>query len=172
MVYINDLLSSGWIPELFPKDELDGLVGKIRAEAKQAGCNDVPDELFNFFLDKVRRNLHLCLCFSPVGDMFRIRARMFPAVINCTSIDWFFEWPRDALIDVATRKLIDIEFPTDEIREGVAANMAETHLSIGEANKEFLALERRYNYTTPTSFLELIKFYEMLLAKKQGKITD
>lgn len=34
LVYINDLLSSGWIPELFPKDELDGLVGKIRSEAK------------------------------------------------------------------------------------------------------------------------------------------
>jgi dynein heavy chain len=139
LVYINDLLSSGWIPELFPKDELDGLIGKIRSEAKQAGCNDVPDELFTFFLDKVRKNLHLCLCFSPVGDLFRIRARMFPGVINCTSIDWFFEWPRNALIDVATRKLIDIEFPTDEIREGVAANMAETHIVIGETNKEFLA---------------------------------
>jgi dynein heavy chain len=73
----------------------------------------VPDELFEFFLNKVRKNLHLCLCFSPVGDLFRIRARMFPGVINCTSIDWFFEWPRKALIDVATRKLIDIEFPTD-----------------------------------------------------------
>jgi dynein heavy chain len=139
LVYINDLLSSGWIPELFPKDELDGLIGKIRSEAKQAGCQDVPDELFAFFLDKVRKNLHLCLCFSPVGDQFRIRARMFPGVINCTSIDWFFEWPRNALIDVATRKLIDIEFPTDEIREGVAANMAETHIVIGETNKEFLA---------------------------------
>jgi len=34
LVYINDLLSSGWIPELFPKDELDGLIGKIRSEAK------------------------------------------------------------------------------------------------------------------------------------------
>ena len=40
---------------------------------------------------------------------------------------------------MATRKLIDIEFPTDEIREGVAANMAETHIVIGETNKEFLA---------------------------------
>jgi dynein heavy chain len=97
---------------------------------------------------------------------------MFPGVINCTSIDWFFEWPRNALVDVATRKLIDVEFPSDQIREGIAANMAETHIAIGEANKEFLAVERRYNYTTPTSFLELIKFYEMLLGQKQGKITD
>lgn len=172
LVYINDLLSSGYIPELFPQDELDGLIGKIRSEAKGAGVNDVPDEMFEYFKDKVRKNLHLCLCFSPVGDQFRIRARMFPGVINCTSIDWFFEWPRNALVDVATRKLIDVDFPTDDIREAVAANMAETHISIGEANKDFLANERRYNYTTPTSFLELIKFYDMLLGQKRGKITE
>jgi hypothetical protein len=36
-------LSSGYIPELFAKDELDALLGKIRAEAKGAGYEDVPD---------------------------------------------------------------------------------------------------------------------------------
>jgi len=50
--------------------------------------------------------------------------------------------------------------------------MAHVHLSIGDANLEFLAAERRYNYTTPTSFLELINFYKLLLGKKRGKITD
>lgn len=172
LVYINDLLSSGWIPELFPKDELDGLLGKVRAEAKSAGYLDTPDQLFEFFLDKVRKNLHLGLCFSPVGDAFRFRARMFPGVINCTSLDWFHEWPRAALVDVAARFLAEIEFPTDEIRAAIGAHMAEVHLSIGEANLEFLAAERRYNYTTPTSFLELINFYKLLLGKKRGKITD
>ena len=50
--------------------------------------------------------------------------------------------------------------------------MAEVHLSIGDANQEFLRMERRYNYTTPTSFLELINFYKLLLDKKRDKITD
>ena len=38
---------------------------------------------------------HVVLCFSPVGDLFRIRAmhRRFPVLINCTSIDWFHAWP-------------------------------------------------------------------------------
>ena len=45
------------------------------------------------------------LCFSPVGVTFRIRARMFPGLINCTQIDWFHAWPRGALIDVANRFL-------------------------------------------------------------------
>jgi len=37
LVYINDLLSSGYIPQLFPSDELDGVLGKIRSEAKAEG---------------------------------------------------------------------------------------------------------------------------------------
>jgi len=172
LVYINDLLASGYIPELFAKDELDALVGKIRAEAKGAGYDDVPDELFGYLLDKVRKNLHLALCFSPVGDTFRIRARMFPGLINCTSMDWFHEWPRDALIDVAKRFLAEIEFPQDEIRENIALHMAHVHLSIAEANADFLIQERRRNYTTPTSFLELINFYKMLVNSKRGKISE
>jgi dynein heavy chain len=31
---------------------------------------------------------------------------------------------------------------------------------------------RRHNYTTPTSFLELIQFYKKLLGQKQGAITE
>jgi len=34
LVYINDILSAGYIPDLFAKDELDEKIGKIRSEAK------------------------------------------------------------------------------------------------------------------------------------------
>jgi dynein heavy chain len=166
------MLSSGWIPSLFADDELDTITGKVRAEAKNAGYMDTPDQLFDFFLDKVRKNLHIALCFSPVGDAFRFRARKFPGIINCTSIDWFHEWPKVALIDVANRFLADVELPNDEIKEYIALHMAELHLSIGEANIDFLAMERRYNYTTPTSYLELISFYKSLLDRKRDKITE
>lgn len=112
------------------------------------------------------------LCFSPVGDMFRFRARQFPALISSTSIDYFFDWPRDALVGVADRFLSKIEFPTEEIQVAISNHMANVHLSIGAANKDFLERERRYNYTTPTSFLELISFYQKLLEEKQGAIVD
>lgn len=169
LMYINDLLASGYIPELFAKDELDGLLGKVRGEAKAAGYQDSPDQLFEFFLDKARKNLHLGICFSPVGDAFRIRARMFPGIINCTTLDYFFDWPRDALVNVANRFLGEIEFPTEEIQAAIAENMATTHLSIAAANKDFKDMERRFNYTTPTSYLELISFYKALLGKSRVK---
>jgi dynein heavy chain len=174
LVPINDLLAAGWIPELFPPDELDTVRSKVRSEAKQQGFLDTPDQLEAFFRDKVRKNLHLGLCFSPVGDAFRFRARMFPGLINCTSLDWFHPWPRDALIDVAYRFLSEVELPGegDELCQAISQHMAMVHLSIEEANEEFRAAERRNNYTTPTSFLELITFYKLLLNRKRGHITE
>ena len=172
LVYINDILSAGYIPELFAPDELDAILGKIRGEAKSMGVLDAPEHLMNFFINKVRKNLHVGLCFSPVGDAFRFRARQFPALINSTTIDWFHAWPRDALVGVAQRFLANIEFPTDEIRDAIANHMANVHLSIDDANTQFKIQERRFNYTTPTSFLELINFYQKLLGSKQGQIID
>lgn len=172
LMYINDILSTGYIPELFASDELEAITGKVRAEAKSNGYLDTPDELFKFFLEKTKINLHLDLCFSPVGDAFRIRSRMFPGLINSTSIDYFHPWPRDALINVAQRFLGEIELPSEELCMTLSTHMAYVHMSIDEANNRYRTQERRNNYTTPTSFLELIKLYKNLLGSKRGKIID
>lgn len=61
------------------------------------------------------------LCFSPVGSTLRVRARRFPAVVNCTAIDWFHEWPEDALVSVSSRFLEetpDIEVSRDPAQLG------------------------------------------------------
>ena len=34
---------------------------------------------------------------------------MFPALVNCTTIDWFSEWPVDALKEVSLKFLGDID---------------------------------------------------------------
>mmetsp|Transcript_22006 Transcript_22006/g.10349 ORF Transcript_22006/g.10349 Transcript_22006/m.10349 type:complete len:93 (+) Transcript_22006:3779-4057(+) len=90
--------------------------------------------LWEYFIDKVRMNLHIILCFSPVGEAFRIRARKFPGLINCTSIDWFHAWPRTALVNVANRFLSEIEFESEDIQLLIANYMADVHVSIDEAS--------------------------------------
>lgn len=64
---------------------------------------------WDFLVQQVRRNLHVCLCFSPESDGFRRRALRFPALINCTSIDWFHPWPLEALRSVSKRFLGQIK---------------------------------------------------------------
>lgn len=53
-----------------------------------------PLAMYNYFIDRVRQNLHVVLAMSPIGDAFRNRLRMFPSLINCCTIDWFQVWRR------------------------------------------------------------------------------
>ena len=39
---------------------------------------------------------------------------MFPSLVNCTTIDWFTEWPHDALEKVASKFLEDMDMD-DEV---------------------------------------------------------
>lgn len=109
LVLINDMLASGEIMELFPDDELENISNGVRNEIKQQGIMDTKENCWRYFIDKVRRMLKTVLCFSPVGSTLRIRARKFPAIVNCAQIDWFHEWPENALESVSKRFLSDID---------------------------------------------------------------
>ena len=67
LVYINDLLSTGYIADLCSPEDKDNFSNSVRNECKQAGIIDTPDNLWDFFISKVRKYLHVCLCFSPVS---------------------------------------------------------------------------------------------------------
>ena len=48
--------------------------------------------------------------------------------------------------------------------------MAFVHSSVNSASISFLNNEKRYNYTTPKSFLEQIALYQNLLTKKDEEL--
>lgn len=62
----------------------------------------------------------------------------------------------------------------ESLRDPVSRFMAYAHTSVNMASKLYLQHERRYNYTTPKSYLEQINLYSKLLRQKsielQGKV--
>lgn len=56
--------------------------------------------IFTIYLSRVRKNIHLIIAMSPLGSAFTTRLRMFPSLVNCCTIDWFTEWPEEALLGV------------------------------------------------------------------------
>eukprot|EP00698_Gefionella_okellyi_P011837 TRINITY_DN3147_c0_g1_i1.p1 TRINITY_DN3147_c0_g1~~TRINITY_DN3147_c0_g1_i1.p1 ORF type:complete len:4003 (-),score=857.71 TRINITY_DN3147_c0_g1_i1:159-12167(-) len=171
LVYINDLLASGDIPDLFATEDKDNIINGIRAEVKGAGLQDTRETCWEYFLNKVRRNLHVILCFSPVGDAFAIRPRRFPALINCTVIDWFHPWPEDALLSVARRFLADTDLGDEAARDGITRFMPFAFKAVNEVSARYLEIERRYNYTTPKSFLGVVDLYKSMLSKRRQVLT-
>lgn len=116
LVFINDLLSSGEIPDLFPAEDKDEIINAMRSETKAAGLIDTNDNCWATFINKVKENLHMVFTASPVGDNFRIRSQRFLATINSTVIDWFQPWPEASLLSVAERFLKDVDLGSDTVR--------------------------------------------------------
>ena len=107
---INNILSSGEVPNLFDKDERSAIFDSMRAKLKQyPSYEDTAEDLWSLFVARVRDNLHVVLAMSPVGDGFRDRTRMYPSLVACTTMDWFHEWPKEALEEVAASFLADTQ---------------------------------------------------------------
>ena len=169
---INNILSSGEVPNLFQKDELPEIFDGLRKPAEVAGVEEVPDLLWEFFIERVRSNLHIVLAMSYVGPALRERCRYYPGFVNCTTIDWFHSWPSEALTSVALKFLSEVPLDSDDMRAEVAGVFATIHISSQTASARMAAELKRYNYITPTQYLELVKGYKSLLAEKSKELGD
>ncbi|XP_069790703.1 dynein axonemal heavy chain 7 isoform X2 [Narcine bancroftii] len=170
---INNLLNAGEVPNLFPVDEKQEVCERMRLidrqKDKSKQTDGSPLALFNMFIERCRNQLHVVLAMSPIGDAFRNRLRKFPALVNCCTINWFQSWPEDALEAVAKRSLGDIEM-SERIRVCCIDMCKSFHTSTIELSEKFHTELQRYNYVTPTSYLELISTFQTLLETKRTEV--
>ncbi|MEJ1273900.1 hypothetical protein NN561_004775 [Cricetulus griseus] len=168
---INMLLNTGDVPNIFPADEKAELVEKMQTAVRTEGekIEVTPVSMYNFFIDRVKKNLHIVLAMSPIGDAFRTRLRMFPSLINCCTIDWFQAWPTDALELVANKFLEDVELD-DSIRTEVISMCKYFQESVKKLSLDYYDTLLRHNYVTPTSYLELILTFKTLLNSKRQEV--
>ena len=162
---VNNILNNGEIPNLFAAPEdyntvTEAMKDAVKGDPKWKDMGD--PELFALFKDRCRDNIHVMLAFSPIGEDFRRRLRMFPSIVNCTTIDWFLPWPNDALASVAHYFLEEVELPE---RDGIVDIWVDMQVRARLLTQKYLEEHRRYYYVTPTSYLELIKAFKSLLDK-------
>ena len=93
---ICNILNNGEVPNLFPTEEKMKIIEEMSGQTQ-----GTPNEKYLYFVQQCKKNLHLVICMSPVGEAFRRRLRTFPALVNCTTIDWFLPWPEEALRSTA-----------------------------------------------------------------------
>ncbi|XP_068440309.1 dynein axonemal heavy chain 2 [Clinocottus analis] len=170
---INNILSSGEVPNLYKQDEFAEVCNALLESARKDHVPETPDSLFSYLTERVRNNLHIVLCMSPVGESFRNRILHYPAIVNCTTIDWFCEWPKEALLEVAERYLDGLELGSlDGIQTKVASVFVTTHQSVAQVSQKMKLELRRHNYVTPTNYLELVSGYRKLLAEKRSELGE
>jgi dynein heavy chain len=159
---MNNVLNSGDVPNLYKQEDVDVITMACRAACQSAGIQPTKANIFSTYISRVKACVHVVLAFSPVGDIFRTRLRMFPSLVNCCTIDWFAEWPAEALYSVGKQQMTleDLKLPN---LEGVLRNYQVMHQSVEKSAAKVLDTVKRAIYITPTSFLELITTFKKVL---------
>ncbi|XP_058137242.1 dynein axonemal heavy chain 10 [Dasypus novemcinctus] len=162
---INNMLTSGIVPALFPEEEKETILSQIGSEAAKQGIGLAKESMWQYFVNKSASNLHIVLGMSP-GDTLRTRCRNFPGLVNNTGIDWLMPWPAQALYAVAKSFLGNNTMIPLEHIEDLVQHVVMVHKSVGDFSKQFLQKLRRSNYVTPKNYLDFINTYSKLLDEK------
>ncbi|XP_075210479.1 dynein heavy chain 8, axonemal kl-3 [Lycorma delicatula] len=161
--FLNNVLSAGEVANLFAKDELDEITNDLIPIMKKKDPKRIPtgDNLYDFFITQARYNLHIVLCFSPVGEKFRSRSLKFPGLISGCTVDWFSRWPVDALEAVSEYFISNFHIvSTPKSKNELMKLMAAVQDGVADICVQYFDKFRRQTYVTPKSYLSFLAGYK------------
>lgn len=173
--YLNNILSSGVISNLFNRDEQTEIVSELTPTMKRENQkkNVTQETVMEYFLQRVCHHLHVVFCFSPVGETFRRRIMRFPALVSGCTVDWFQPWPKDALVAVASHFLADFTIEcTADVKLELVNALGTIQDVVSKTSNEYYQRFRRATHVTPKSYLNFIAGYKNIYMQKHRELCD
>ena len=94
---INSLISSGEAPGLYTHEELEPLMASLRKAMDDDGSARTP---YEFFVNRIRKYLHVVLCMDPNHPSFLYRCESNPALYAQCTVLWIGEWRSQTLKEI------------------------------------------------------------------------
>ncbi|KRX01956.1 hypothetical protein PPERSA_07601 [Pseudocohnilembus persalinus] len=112
---------------------------------------------------------------SPLGNTLRNVMRTYPALINCTTIDWYLDWTQQAYIETAKFKILTHELTSDQsyMQNGDLVNiMINIHHHFLKMSDILFQEQRRKVYITPIYFLTFLQYFNQLVIKFENHVNE
>ena len=173
--YINNILATGEIGGLFSREEIEEICHTMLPVMKRDCPKSIltNDAIYSHFINTVRANLHIVLCFSSVGERFRQRVMKFPSILSGCTINWFMAWSSVALAAVADHFLGSLEIIcTPEVKSNVIQMMGVVQCCTESSCIDFFVRFRRQAFVTPISYISFLNSYRVLYEEKRKHFLD
>ena len=69
-----------------------------------------------FYEQRVSKNLHIVICFTPSSPCLMELCRKYPSFVTHATVDVYDEWPSKALYGVALKEINANEFSRSELK--------------------------------------------------------
>ncbi|CAD7970789.1 unnamed protein product [Amoebophrya sp. A120] len=184
---MNALLASGEVPGLFEGDYYKDLINECKQGTMKDQIQMMDEaEIFSKFTKSVCRNLHIVFTMNPANPDFYNRGASSPALFNRCIIDWFGDWSRDALCQVAfeftdqiareltpdcfTKLAKDQKQDLQWLHIVLAESIVGMHEIIEDTHESAKKAAKKYNYIAPRDFLDFIHHFVKTHEKKSQEI--
>eukprot|EP00501_MAST-03F_sp_TOSAG23-6_P001656 GSMAST32.ASY1.ANO1.1724.1 assembled CDS len=158
LLIISDLISTCEIQDLYPQDEKDAIITDVMAKAKtELRVLTIDNEMsWDWFIGKVKKNVKVILCMSPTTPDFSPRAKRFPSLLLCPTIDWFRSWPVSTLQEISQMFLAA---PTEEksIDDQVEEFIPLVYSSSTEMVETYFENTQRHVYIAPLDYIDMLR---------------
>ena len=180
---MNALLASGEVPGLFEGDEYISLINTAKEHMERdAKGADTEEEIYKAFIKGVQRNLHVVFTMNPLSPDFSNRAASSPALYNRCVIDWFGDWSRDGLFQVAKKLTENVQYSQEnymkqdisyeDMNKCLVDSLTAYHMIIKELNEKLSKNAKKFNYITPRDFLDFIRHFTNLQKEKSEELNE
>mmetsp|Transcript_41826 Transcript_41826/g.82044 ORF Transcript_41826/g.82044 Transcript_41826/m.82044 type:complete len:4055 (+) Transcript_41826:307-12471(+) len=125
---VNSLLSAGQVPGLFSQAEIDSMLQPIKEEWGNDGRFK---NCWDFFVDRIKTNLHIVLGMDPAHSLFSTRCESNPALLVKCTIMWMGKWDRSGMVQVPFNRLKTILKGKEKSEiNGMLKNVVQVHVSM------------------------------------------
>ncbi|KAI9209802.1 uncharacterized protein BJ171DRAFT_594818 [Polychytrium aggregatum] len=153
---INSLLSGGEVPGLYSPEELDQILSALK---DSHGEDSYRGSVFEYFVARIRKNLHFALVLDTSSQSFVQYYESNPALSTCCHMSWMDSWSQESSLglikDTFKSHALLSKLPEQEaIVKGMLA-IHESSLSKGSTPKhliEFLSTYERVYVSKLTEF--------------------
>ncbi|XP_064811633.1 dynein axonemal heavy chain 6-like [Oncorhynchus masou masou] len=168
---LNCILKYGDVPGLFDNDEIDSITVDLKS-SMESSIGENREEMYSYFIEQVHQRLHIVLALSPAGMRLRQYCWAHPALLSCCNIDWYSEWSKDALLQVANSTINSDHFDWlgQVLQNKVARVCVDIHQSSTQMAAQYLQEMRRPYYIVPSTFIEYIDTFTKMCHSEGSKL--